>query len=121
MSLEVKGTITKVLDKVTGTKKDGTGDWVKQSFLIDTKEQYNNILCFEVFGDEKVENLNKYNKVGDEVTVAFNVNTNEWQGKYFTSLSAWTIKKVDATEQHDMNQKTKGAFAGDNSSEDLPF
>lgn len=117
MSLEVKGTITKVLDKVTGTKKDNTGDWVKQSFLIDTKEQYNNILCFEVFGDEKVENLNKYNKVGDEVTVAFNVNTNEWQGKYFTSLSAWTIKKVDSVEQ----PKTESAFETVDTGDSLPF
>ena len=54
-----------------------------------------------MFGDEKVENLNKYNKEGDTVTVEFNVNTNEWKGKYFTSLSAWRIDKADkdAVEQ----------------------
>jgi hypothetical protein len=25
--------------------------------------------------------------------VSFNIGTNEWKGKYFTSLSAWRIEK----------------------------
>ena len=74
--MEVQGKITKILDKQTGTKKDGSGEWVKQSFTLETDEKYNNLYCFEVFGDEKVENLNKYNKVGDSVSVEFNVSTN---------------------------------------------
>ena len=96
--MEITGKITKVLDKVTGQKKDGSGDWVKQSFVVETSEQYNNLYCFEVFGDEKVENLNKYNKVGDDVKVDFNVSTNEWQGKYFTTLQAWKIFKAEAVD-----------------------
>ena len=47
-------------------------------------------------GDEKVENLTKYQKVGDTVKVNFNVSTNEWQGKYFTSLQAWRIEKAES-------------------------
>ena len=95
MKLQVTGEITKILEKVTGQKKDGSGEWQKQSFVINTGEQYNNIYCFELFGDEKVENFNKYNKVGSKVKVDFNVQTNEWQGKYFTSLQAWKIFKAD--------------------------
>lgn len=96
--MKVQGKITKILEKVTGQKKDGSGEWVKQSFIVTTSEQYNNLYCFEVFGAEKVENLNKFNKVGDLVDVEFNVQTNEWQGKYFTSLQAWNIKKVVSQE-----------------------
>ena len=95
--LKVTGKITKILDKVTGTKKDGSGEWVKQSFVIDNGEQYNNLACFEVFGNEKVENLNKFNKVGDNVEVTFNIGCNEWQGKYYTTLSAWKVFKADST------------------------
>ena len=90
--MEVTGIITKILDKVTGQKKDKSGEWVKQSFVIDTEEKYNNIICFEVFGDEKVEKLNKYNSVGDKVDVTFNINCNEWEGRYFTTLGAWRIE-----------------------------
>ena len=94
--LKVSGKIIKVLDKVTGTKKDGSGEWVKQSFVIDNGEQFNNLASFEVFGQEKVDNLNKYNKVGDTVEVTFNISCNEWQGKYYTTLQAWKIFKADS-------------------------
>lgn len=93
MSLEVQGKLEKFLPVQKGTKKDG-GEWQKQLFLVRTTEEYNNLYCFEVFGDEKVENLTKYQKEGDDVKVIFNVSTNEWKEKYFTSLSAWRIEKV---------------------------
>ena len=93
MSNKVTGKITKFLDKVTGQKKDGSGEWVKQSYVLETSEQYNNLYCFEVFGDERVDKLTQYNKVGDSVTVEFNVSTNEYQGKYYTTLQSWRIDK----------------------------
>lgn len=95
--MEVTGKITKILEKVTGEKKDGSGTWEKQSFVLETADQYNNLYCFEIFGKEKVDQFNQYNKVGNEVKVDFNVNTNEWQGKYFTTLQAWKVFKADAT------------------------
>jgi len=96
--LKVSGKIVKILEKVTGTKKDGSGEWVKQSFVIDNGEQYNNLASFELFGDEKVEKLN-YNKVGDNVEVSFNISCNEWQGKYYTTLQAWKVFKATGEAQ----------------------
>lgn len=90
--LRITGKITKVLPLESGQTKAGT-DWQKQSFIVTTDAQYNNIYCFEVFGNEKVENFNKYNKVGQNVTVEFNVNCNEYNSKYYTTLSAWKISK----------------------------
>ncbi len=100
--LRKTGVITEILPAQSGTSKAGK-DWEKQDFLIDTGAEFNSIICFGVFGDEKVKNLNQYSKVGDTVTVSFNVNCNKWQpeeskpAKYFTSLDAWRIDKTDAT------------------------
>ena len=102
--MEIKGKITKILEPVTGEKKDGSGSWTKQNFLVETEEKYNNLFCFEVFGDEKVQNFQKYNKVGQEVNVEFNVSTNEFKGNYYTSLSAWKITSVEAPK----DEKYKG-------------
>ena len=115
--MEVQGIITKILDKQTGQKKDGSGEWVKQSFTLETDEKYNNLYCFEVFGDEKVENLNKYNKVGDSVSVEFNVSTNEWKGKYFTSLQAWKVMKSESSQTLEQPKQKADEFADDS----LPF
>lgn len=114
--MEVLGKITKILDKQTGTKKDGSGEWVKQSFTLETEEKYNNLYCFEVFGEEKVENLNNYNKVGDSVSVEFNVSTNEWKGKYFTSLQAWKVMKSESSQTSEQPKQKADEFAND-----LPF
>ena len=70
--LKIKGRITKVLDVESGTSKAGK-EWKKQNFVIDTGDQYNPDVCFQLFGDDKLEAFAKYNKVGDEVEVSFNV------------------------------------------------
>ena len=95
--MEVTGTITKVLPTQNGTSKAGK-EWKKLSFLLETTEEYNNLYCFDVFGEEKVDNFEKYNKVGNSVKVDFNVKCNEWKGKFFTSLDAWKVFKADAEE-----------------------
>jgi len=97
--MEVSGKITKILDKVTGHKKDASGTWEKQNFVLETDEKYNNIYCFEIFGAEKVFNFNQENAIGSPVTVQFNVKTNEYKGKYYTSLQAWKIGSTNADEQ----------------------
>lgn len=119
MSLEIKGTLTEFLTPQTGETKAG-GTWTKQSFLVKTDAEYNNLYCFEVFGEEKVQNLTKYQKVGDTVTVEFNVNCNEYQGKYYTTLSAWKISKTEnATEQQPIFETT--SVINEVEDTDLPF
>jgi hypothetical protein len=112
--LVVLGKISKVLDKVSGTSKSSGKDWVKQEFVLKTDDQYNNLYAFTLFGDEKVENFGKYNKVGDTVKVSFNVNTNEYNGKYFTSLNAWSIFKEGGSESSPVANEVE-------STDDLPF
>ena len=111
--MKAEGRIVKFDERQTGTSKSGK-EWVKQTFVIDTGEEYNNILAFEVFGQDKVDNLNKYNKVGDKVSVEFNVQCNEWQGRYFTSLQAWRIEKAGEAGQ-------EVELMGQGGSDDLPF
>ena len=113
--LKVTGTITKVLEVEQGISKAGI-EWKKQSFILDTKTEYNNIYCFEIFGEERVNQFNQYNKVGDQVEVSFNVSTNEWKDKYFTSLSAWKVFK-----NNDQTQAPVEAAVESSNDDDLPF
>ena len=113
--MKVTGKITKVLDTQKGTSAAGK-EWQKLSFILETTEDYNNLYCFDVFGDEKVEQFLKYNKVGQEVDVSFNVQTNEYKGKYYTSLQSWKIFKAEAGES-DFELVTKTHLNED----DLPF
>ena len=91
--LKIKGTIKEILQVEKGTSKAGK-DWQKQNFIIDTGAKYNPEICFQIFGEDKLENLKKYNKVGQEVEVSFNVSSREYNGKYFHNLDAWMVKSA---------------------------
>ena len=98
--LSISGKLKTILPLESGTAKSSGKEWQKQQFLVSNNDGYEGkeqIFCFEVFGAEKVENLSKYHKEGDSILVKFNISTNEWKGKYFTSLSAWRIEKVEGT------------------------
>ena len=88
--------ITAIKEVVHGTTKAGkTG--CKVEFLAETTEDYNNLYCFEIFameGKDTVDNFIKFNKVGQNVDIDFNIKTSEWQGKHFTSLAAWKVFKA---------------------------
>ena len=92
--MKVTAKITKVMEVTSGTSATGK-EWKKLSFLAETTEEYNNLYCFEVFGEEKVDNFLKFNKIGQLVDIDFNVKTNEWKDRYFTSLQAWKIFKAE--------------------------
>lgn len=126
MEAQVQGEITAILEAVSGTSKAGK-EWIKQTFVIDTKEEYDNVIAFEVFGEEKVDKLNKYNKVGDVVDVKFNIKCNEYEGRYFVNLQAWSIFKADQNaesvpEVSDPNPVAQANISsGADDGLDLPF
>lgn len=113
MDLEIKGTLTKIGETIEGTGKDGK-PWQKLTYTVETDQTYNNLYAFEVFSQDKVEQFKKYNTVGDKVSVKFNVSTNEWKGKYFTTLQSWRCTKDDSqtTEKETVQAETE---------DDLPF
>ena len=106
--LKITGHIIKVQDVESGTSKNGK-EWQKLSFIVDTKSEYNNIYSFEIFGSDKVEKFNKWNKEGSKVTVSFNVNCREYKGKFYTSLMAWNIfnEFSDAPTEAEKERKSK--------------
>ena len=127
MSLQITGVLKTVLPLEKGTTKAGA-EWQKQSFIVANNDGYENreqIFCFEVFGEEKVQNFNKFNKQGDNVTVEFNISTNEWNGKYFTSLQSWKISKdtngIDATKVPNASEFELAENITSNDNDNLPF
>lgn len=69
----------------------------KLEFVVTTNEQYPQDIKFEIVKD-KIDNFVKFNKVGSDVEVSFNIRGNEYNGKYFVNLQAWKvfgIKKDD--------------------------
>ena len=117
MSLSIKGKITKKLEVESGTSKAGK-EWKKQSFIIDTGSQYNPEICFQLFGEDKIQILENY-KEGDKVDVSFNLSSREYNGRYFHNVDAWRIEPIEGTS-HTVNEDLPD-FESSSEEDDLPF
>jgi hypothetical protein len=119
MSYKVNGKITKISE--IRINKDGSK---ALDFFVESDEVIKNgfrTYLFNMYKNldyaDSVDKFVKYNKIGDLVTVEFNVNCREWEGKYFTNLTSWRVDKLDSLPKQEA--VTAEAFAPDR--EDLPF
>ncbi len=76
----------------TGTGKNGT--WNKQDFVIETQDQYPKKICCTAWGD-MATNMDSY-FVDEKVTVHFNLESREYNEKYYTEVKAWKIEREGA-------------------------
>ena len=117
MSLSIKGKITKKLEIESGTSKAGK-EWKKQSFIIDTGSQYNPEICFQLFGEDKIQILENYSE-GDKVDVSFNLSSREYNGRYFHNVDAWKVESIEETSN--ANNEELPDFESSSEEDDLPF
>jgi hypothetical protein len=93
MALSVKGRINQILKPENGVSKGGK-EWNKREFVIDTEEQFPRKVCFTLFGDKT--SLIDSMSVGETVEVSFNLESREYNGKWFHNINAWKIDKPSA-------------------------
>ncbi|MDR1859476.1 MAG: DUF3127 domain-containing protein [Bacteroidales bacterium] len=91
--MDIKGTITKILPPTGGVSSAGR-EWKKQEFVIDYIDgSFTRQVCFTLFGD-KVNLLAGF-QPGMEVAVSFQVESREFQGKWFTNVNAWRLQSPE--------------------------
>ena len=89
--MEVKGKIIQKLEPVSGTSKAGNA-WSKQEYVLETHEAYPKKVFFDFFGDR----ANQFQlEVGDEVNLSFDIESREYNGRWFTSIRGWKAEKID--------------------------
>ena len=85
--MEIQGKIIAVLPTRSGTSARGT-QWSSQTSVIETQEQYPKKLAFDVIND-KIYQFNI--QVGEFLTVQFDINAREYNGRWFNSVNAWNV------------------------------
>lgn len=95
MALEINGTLVKVMPEVSGTSKSGSA-WRKQEFVIETPDQFPKKVCFSMWGD-KVNDLRQYT-TGDQLKVSFNLESRDYNDRWYTEARAWRIELADSGE-----------------------
>ena len=94
--MEVVGKIIQVLPEQSGVGRNGN-PWKVQPYVLETLDQYPRKVHFEVFGEDRI----KQNPcaIDQLVTVSFDIESREFNGRWYTSIRAWRIQQGDTTQQ----------------------
>ena len=118
--MEITGKVFKMLPLVTGQGRNG--EWRKQEFVLEIESgQFPKKVCLSLWGD-KIDQAAMAE--GDMIKAFFDLESREYNGRWFTEARAWRVEKTSAsaagstpTEEPDNNPPLEASSPAD----DLPF
>ena len=89
--MEITGKIIAVLPAQGGVSQRTGNPWKSQDYVIETHDTYPKKCCFRVFGEDKINQFNI--QMGEEMTVSFDIDSHEYQGRWFNDVRAWAVNR----------------------------
>ena len=139
--MEVSGKIIQKLPLQQGESKASGKPWALQGYVLETQEQFPRKVHFEIFGEQRIKD--NPCDIDDLVTVSFDIESREFNGRWYTSIRAWKVQQgiVDPNAQQPAaapaaqaapaapaaqpmaqpNVETFDPAASSDSTDDLPF
>jgi len=125
--MEVTGKIIVALPEMSGTSKAGNA-WKKREYVLETQETYPRKIHFDFFGERADQfPLN----VGDTIKLSFDIESREYNGRWFTSIRGWKSEPVSGAAPAPIAPAAGQAFpeppaasfptAAPSATDDLPF
>lgn len=86
--MDIQGKIIQVLPIREG--QSARGAWTLASYVLETIENYPKHICFEVFGADKIQQMNI--QAGGVYKVYIDIDAREHEGRWFNSIRAWKVE-----------------------------
>ena len=119
--MEFEGIVYKVLPVVKGTSQ--RGEWVKQGVVFELPGEFNRKLCVGFWGDKAQDAGNL--KPGEKVAVSINLESREYNGRWYTEARAWRLTRQAAqpaaAPMPDMPPFAEEEPYANDPADDLPF
>jgi hypothetical protein len=101
--MELQGNVIQLLDEQSGDGKNGK--WRKREYVIETGGQYPRKICFNLWGD-KIDQFPM--KVGDSVNVFFDIESRDFNGRWYTDVKAWKVESASKSDGKSVNSQSAG-------------
>ncbi|MFU8811874.1 MAG: DUF3127 domain-containing protein [Balneolaceae bacterium] len=89
--LQVSGKVVQILEEQKGESKNGP--WRKRDFILETPGKFPRTICITQWGEQIDQaELN----VGETVTASIDIQSREYNGRWYTDVKAWRIEKGDS-------------------------
>ena len=119
--MEFEGIVYKVLPVVKGTSQ--RGEWVKQEVVFELPGEFNRKLRVGFWGDKAQDAGNL--KPGEKVSVSINLESREYNGRWYTEARAWRLTRQAAqpaaAPMPDMPPFAEEEPYANDPADDLPF
>ncbi|MDR3137680.1 MAG: DUF3127 domain-containing protein [Tannerellaceae bacterium] len=89
--MEIRGRIIAVLPAQGGVSGRTGNPWKKQEYVIEVQDRFPRKVCFQIFGEERINQAAI--QEGEELTVHMDVESQEYQGRWFTRVTAWKVER----------------------------
>lgn len=115
--MQLTAKLIHVLPLQSGIGKNG--EWKKKDIIVETAGQFPKKICVSVWGDKINESQLK---VGNELKIDFDIESREFNGKWYTDIKAWKIELGTAPEQSIKEvDNSIDTFSERQPEDDLPF
>lgn len=118
--MEVTGILVKQLDVREGVSKRNGLPWKIGEYLVEIPGQYPRHIAFRV-SDGQVGRLARFDSlIGKMVTVSFDIDAHDHEGRWFNEINAWGIIEYINTTQRAANMQAAQAASGQQQADPFP-
>ena len=117
--MEFEGVVYKILPLTQGTS--ARGEWQRQDVVFELPSEFSRKICVTFFN--KPTDVAKLRE-GATYTVSVNVESREYNGRWYTDVRAWKIEKVQASAPahgEGSDPPPPADFEPNAQTDDLPF
>lgn len=91
--MEISGKIIQVLPERSGVSQRSGTEWKLAQYVIETFEQYPKKCVFEVFGSDRIQQLNI--QAGQSLTISIDIDAHEYMGRWYNTIRAYKAVAYD--------------------------
>lgn len=105
--MEIQGKVIAILEPQRFVSSKNGKEYVTTVFVIETPGHYPKKVAMKVMGEDKFKQMGIV--MGGTYNVSFDVESREWQGKWFTECQAWRTQRMDGTQEQPQQSTTQTA------------
>ena len=90
--MELTGKLIAAMPTRSGVSQRSGNSWMSREYILEIPGQYPRHFAFTVFGEDRLKQFNL--RKDEEVTVQFDIDAHEYQGRWFNEVRAYNVIRV---------------------------
>jgi len=95
--MEVTGKVIHAMESKSGVSARTGNPWMSRDYVLEIPGNYPKRMVFTVFGEDRIKQFAL--RKDEEVTVQFDIDANEYQGKWYNKIQAYNIVRAQQAGQ----------------------